>query len=103
MKIKEDKMEANFEQQQRFYKAQKKVKEIKGFYTHLVVYCLVIPVIIFVNLKFTPQFFWFWFSVFGWGLGLFFHWLGVFGFDLLGLGKNWEEKKIREIMDNDNK
>ncbi|XGA82019.1 2TM domain-containing protein [Polaribacter sejongensis] len=30
--------------------------------------------------------------------GLFFHWLSVFGLKLLGLGNDWEEKKIKEFM-----
>lgn len=92
-------MESNFTEEQRYFKAQKRVKAIKGFYTHLTIYCIIIPVIIFVNLRFEPSFHWFWFSALGWGTGLFFHWLGVFGFNLIGLGKNWEEKKIKELME----
>jgi hypothetical protein len=92
-------MEKEFTQEQRYYKAQKRVKEIKGFYSHLTVYCLVIPIIIFMNLKFEPSFHWFWFSAVGWGLGLFFHWLRVFGFKFLGFGNDWEEKKIKELME----
>lgn len=95
-------MESNFLEQQRYIKAQKRVKDIKGFYSHLLVYCLVMPVIITVNLKFVPGFHWFWFSALGWGIGLFFHWLSVFGFRLLGLGKDWEERKIKEFMNNNN-
>ena len=34
-----------------------------------------------------------------WGIGLFFHWLGVFGFSSLGLGKNWEDRKIKQLME----
>ena len=95
-------MQQDYTQQQLYIKAQKRVKEIKGFYTHFAIYCLVIPVIIFVNLTFVPEFHWFWFSVFGWGLGIFFHWLAVFGFHLIGFGKNWEEKKIKEFMNENN-
>ena len=97
-KIIEGKMNIEFTNEQRYYKAQKRVKDIKGFYIHLTIYCLVIPVIIYVNLKYVPHFHWFWFSLLGWGMGLFFHWLGVFGFKFLGLGKNWEDKKIKEFM-----
>lgn len=93
-------MEANIQQQQSYLKAEKRVKEIKGFYSHLLVYIIVIPVIIYVNLTFVPGFHWFWFSLLGWGLGLLFHWFGVFGFRLLGFGKDWEERKIKELMDN---
>jgi hypothetical protein len=95
-------MKADYTKQQLYYKAQKRVKDIKGFYIHLIIYCLVIPLIIFINLKFVPQFHWFWLSLIGWGMGVFFHWLGVFGFNLLGFGNNWEERKIREFMNEKN-
>jgi len=91
-------MERNNTEQERYLIAQKRVKRIKGFYTHLSIYCVIIPVIIFVNLKYEPHFHWFWFSLCGWGIGLFFHWFSVFGLNLVGLGKNWEEKKIKEFM-----
>ena len=94
-------MESEFLEEQRYLKAKKRVKDIKGFYVHLFVYLITIPIIIYVNLAFVPGFHWFWFSVLGWGVGILFHWLGVFGFNKLGLGKEWEERKIREYM-NDN-
>ncbi len=85
----------------RYMKALKKVKEIKEFYGHVLVYVIVIPILIFVNLKFTPQFHWFWFSVFGWGVGLLSHAFQVFeGFKFV-LGKDWEERKIKEFMKKD--
>ncbi|MFC4269174.1 2TM domain-containing protein [Polaribacter marinivivus] len=91
-------MEANYKEEQKYFKAKKRVNDIKGFYVHLFIYLITIPIIITVNLMFVPSFHWFWFSVLGWGMGLFFHWLGVFGFQKLGLGKDWEEKKIKEFM-----
>ncbi len=91
-------MEMNFEVEKKYLKAKKRVKDIKAFYTHLCVYLLTMPIIITVNLMFVPGFHWFWFSLLGWGMGVFFHWLGVFGFNKLGLGKDWEEKKIKEFM-----
>ncbi|NVJ88873.1 MAG: 2TM domain-containing protein [Flavobacteriaceae bacterium] len=94
-------MESEFLEEQRYLKAKKRVKDIKGFYVHLFVYLITIPIIIYVNLVFVPGFHWFWFSVLGWGVGILFHWLGVFGFNKLGLGKEWEELKISGYM-NDN-
>lgn len=91
-------MEQSFIKEQHYLKAQKRVKNIKGFYTHLAVYCTIIPIIIFVNLTYEPHFHWFWFSTLGWGTGLFFHWLRIFGFRLLGLGSDWEDRKIKEYM-----
>ncbi len=95
-------MEADYTKEQRYIKAQKKIKDIKGFYVHLFVTILVIPFLIFINLRFVPDFHWFWFPIFGMSFGLFFHWLGVFGFAKFGLGKDWEEKKIKELMNEDN-
>ena len=94
-------MESHFTKEQQYIKAKKRVKDIKGFYAHLVVFCLVMPFLIFINLKYVPQFHWFWFSLAGWGTGLFSHWLGVIGIHKFGLGKNWEEKKIKEFMEKD--
>tara|TARA_R110000787_G_scaffold286199_1_gene403685 strand:+ start:2006 stop:2308 length:303 start_codon:yes stop_codon:yes gene_type:complete len=94
-------METNYSKEQRYIKAQKRVKDIKGFYSHVIVMVILLPFLVFINLKFTPEYHWFWWVVFGNLLGLFFHWLGIFGFENLGLGKNWEEKKIQEYMNKD--
>ena len=88
----------NFIEEQKYLKAKKRVKDIKGFYVHLIIFLLTMPLIISVNLIFVPGFHWFWFSLFGWGMGVFFHWLGVFGFTRIGLGNEWEQKKIKEYM-----
>ena len=77
-------------------RAAKRVKELKGFYGNLISYCLVIPFLIFVNLRTSPEYMWFWWPMLGWGIGVASH-----GFQVFGIGKNWEEKKIREIMEKD--
>lgn len=86
-------------EQQRYEKAHKKVQEIKGFYIHFIVFAVITPMFVFINLRFTPVYHWFWFPILGWGVGLFFHWFGVIGVDKLGFGKDWEERKIKEYMD----
>ena len=78
-----------------YVRAKDKVKKIKEFYSSLISYCLVIPFLAFINYK-TSSFQWFWFPTLGWGMGLIFHGLQVFGF-----AKDWEEKKINEIMNKD--
>lgn len=95
-------METNFTEQERYLKAKKRVKDIKGFYTHLVIYCIIIPTLIFFNLNFDPNFHWFWFSLIGWGFGLTMHWFSVFGFKFIGLGQDWEDKKVIEYMNKKN-
>lgn len=78
--------------------AKKKVKDMKEFYTHLVIYMVVISILVYINLTYVPHFHWFWFSLIGWGIGLFVHWLAVFGRNLLGFGTDWETRKIEEYM-----
>jgi two-component system LytT family sensor kinase len=84
------------------YKMNDKVEKLKEFYQNLASYCLVIPFLIFINLKVSPGFQWFWFPLFGWGIGLAFHFLEVNNYNVF-LGKNWEDRKIREMMDAENK
>lgn len=88
----------DFIQEKYYLKAKKQTEEIKGFYVHLIVNVLAFPIIVFVNLKFVPGFHFFWFALGGMAIALFFHWLGVFGFEFLGLGKSWEERKTAEII-----
>ena len=90
-------MEQDFNKEERYLKAQKRVKEIKGFYTHLLVTVLVIPFLIFINLRFSPFYHWFWFPIFGLGFSIAIH-----AFTLFGFGTNWEERKIKEMMEKDN-
>lgn len=85
-------------EQDRYMKAINKVQKIKEFYGHLTVYVIVMPFIILLNLKLVPQFHWFWFTMIGWGIGLGSHALQTFDGYKIFLGKNWEEKKIEEIL-----
>ncbi|MGB1308296.1 MAG: 2TM domain-containing protein [Oceanihabitans sp.] len=80
--------------QDAYYRAKKRVEEIKGFYGNLTSYCLVIPFLIFINYTTSWNFQWFWFPLFGWGMGVVIH-----GFSVLGYGKTWEERKINEILE----
>ncbi|TGD58099.1 histidine kinase [Flavobacterium humi] len=76
-----------------YYRAKKRVEAIRGFYGSLISYCVIIPVIIFINLTIMPKFQWFWFPMLGWGMGLV-----IQGFSIFGYGSRWEERKIREIL-----
>ncbi len=83
----------------KYLKAKKRVEKIKGFYIHAIVTVILIPILTFINLKFVPQYHWFWYPMLGMLLGLFFHWFGVFGTEKFGLGKDWEQRKIKEYLD----
>ena len=78
-----------------YERAVKRVKELKGFYGNLISYCIVIPFLVILNLMTSPRQLWFYWPMLGWGIGLLAHGMNVFA-----IGRNWEEKKIREIMNN---
>jgi hypothetical protein len=84
---------SNYSENNSYYRAKKRVEQLKGFYGSLISYCIVIPILVFINLKYSPDFHWFWFSAGGWGFGLVMHALKVFGYS-----SNWEERKIQEIL-----
>jgi hypothetical protein len=81
-----------------YLRAKERVEKLKGFYGNLSSYCIVIPILIFINLTTNSNGFqWFWFPMLGWGLGVLFH-----AFETFGYGKSWEEKKIQEILNKQN-
>jgi 2TM domain len=88
--------------QTRYDVAAKRVKEIKGFYTHVVVYVVINIALLFSKMNFNDiqhlSFEYRDFSTaFFWGIGLAAHGLSVFVPSMI-LGNNWEEKKIKELM-----
>jgi hypothetical protein len=90
--------QSNNNNDDKYIRARKQVEELKGFYYNLISYVLVIPLLIFINYKTTwEQFHWFWFPMFGWGMGLLFHAYHVFVNNGI-LGKKWEQRKIEEFM-----
>jgi hypothetical protein len=84
---------SNYDAENAYYKAKRQVDELRKFYTSLISYCVVIPFLVFINLRFSSQFQWFWFPAFGWGFGLTMKGLRVFGY-----GTNWEERKIQQLL-----
>ena len=89
----------NFNKQDAYYKAEKRLKQIKGFYAHLLWY-LVVNVILFIMIVYEGadlRSFGTYSTAFFWGIGIAFHAIGVFGKNLI-FSKNWEERKIQEYM-----
>ncbi|CAN1524680.1 2TM domain containing protein [Flavobacteriaceae bacterium] len=86
--------------------AYKRVKRIKGFYIHALVYVIVNAFIIISSFNrnlLNQEGFWnletFSTALF-WGVGLVAHGLSVFGRNLF-FGSKWEERKIQEFMEKD--
>ena len=101
------------EKQSKLERAKKRVEAIKGFYSHLLVYILVNLFIILAALGVWEALFqgypadfknWFSWNVFitpiFWGLGIIGHAVYVFGKPITFF-KKWEERKIKEFMEND--
>ena len=86
----------------KYVRAVERVEKLKEFYQNLASYMIVIPFLVFINLYFTPHYYWFWFPAIGWGIGVLFHWLEANNYNVF-LGKNWEEKKIKELMEENQK
>ncbi|MGJ8734669.1 MAG: 2TM domain-containing protein [Cellulophaga sp.] len=85
--------------EKRYQRAKERVEKIKGFTYNLVSYCFVIPFLIWLNYQ-TTDFPWSVFPAFGWGLGLAAHGMEAFGYNPL-FGRNWENRKIKEYMEDD--
>nr|WP_298790589.1 2TM domain-containing protein [uncultured Allomuricauda sp.] len=89
----------SFIEEKRYLKAKERVKGIKEFYSNLTAYCIVIPFLWWLNLR-TTDFLWAFFPTLGWGFGVLAHGMEAFGYNPLW-GKRWEERKIQELMDQD--
>lgn len=97
---------------EKYLRAQKRVKAIKGFYWHFAIYiivCLFITISkvnrnilngesLWDSIWDTSTFF-VWIP---WGVGVAFHALGVFGIPFL-FNKEWEEQKIKKFMEEEEK
>jgi hypothetical protein len=104
----ESSSQEDFNPDERYDLAYKRVKRIKGFYVHLMVYVLVNIFLIcerHYGKSSENEIFWRWetFStVVFWGIGLLAHGISVFGKNIF-FGHDWEEKKIKEFMDKEGK
>lgn len=98
-KISKMKTQETYISGKKYDRAKKKVEELKGFYIHFTIYLIMVPVFIYLNFRST-SFPWAIFPILGWGMGVTGHAMEVFNYNPF-LGKNWEERKIRELMNKD--
>lgn len=95
-------MRTETNESKKYQRAVEHVDELKGFYASLFAFCIVIPFLIYLNIKYSPEYQWFWFPLAGWGVGLLFQGVRVFLFDPFFVNE-WENRKIKEFMSNDEK
>ena len=87
------------ENQEAYQRAKKRVKAKMGFYIHLAVYIGVNILLIITNLITSPQYLWFVWPLFGWGIGVFFHGMSIFVFSgrkFKGIKERMIEKEIKK-------
>jgi hypothetical protein len=78
--------------------AVRKVKNLKAFYYHLGSFIFVNAILITINLLTSPGHLWFYWVTIFWGIVLVWNAVQVYSYQK-NLGKNWEERKIREYME----
>ncbi len=89
------------DKENKYFRAKEKVEEIKKFYSSLIAYVFVISALAALN-WYTDQwrYPWFLWAAFGWGIGLIFQAFKAFSLNPF-FGKGWEERKIKEFMEDD--
>ncbi len=89
-------------QENSYLEAREQVERIKEFYTNLISFCIIIPILVYINYSTYWGYKWFIFPLIGWGIGLFFSYLKAYNRHLF-LGQDWEKRKIEEILEEDAK
>ena len=103
----------DYTREDNYIRAKKKVEAIKGFYWHLVVFLgvngfITISHVIrnMANGESFMEAFWdmpTFFTWVPWGVGLVIHGIVVFDVFSFVIGKGWEERKIKEMMEKEEK
>ena len=88
---------------EKYERAKKRVEELKRFYRNLVTYTVINIILIIINLVTNPQHLWFYWVTIFWGAAILLHASKVFVFKGKFLGREWEERKIKEIMEEEEK
>ncbi|MEM7253497.1 MAG: helix-turn-helix domain-containing protein [Pseudomonadota bacterium] len=73
------------------------VRDIKGFYSHAVIYVIVIAALALINWFTSPSHWWFIWAAMGWGIGVAAHGLVVFEVFTF-FGPDWEQRRIQQRL-----
>jgi len=73
------------------------VQDIKGFYSHLINYAVVVLGLFLLNFLVSPGYYWAWWAALGWGIGVVSHGLSVFEVYSF-FGADWEKKQIEKRL-----
>jgi hypothetical protein len=88
------------EERASYDRARRRVRELRAFHVHATVFVVVNAILHIVNLVTSRGEYWALWPLFGWGIGLLAHAAGTFRW-LPFSGRDWEERKIKELMERD--
>lgn len=88
-------MEKNYTEEEILI-AKKRVEEIKSFYWNLISYGVVNAFLLFIDLSDNGSWDWSFWPMLGWGIGIIFHGIEVFGFFN---SHNWKERMIQKELE----
>ena len=75
-------------------RAMEYVRDIRGFYVHAIQYAVIMTGLAVINLLTGPDYLWFLWPAFGWGIGLAVHGMSVF--EIVNLfGDRWKSDRLR--------
>ena len=89
-------MTTGMSEEEIYRKARERVEEKKGFYFHFIVYILVNIMLIIIWAVTGAGFPWFIFPLGGWGIGILFHFLGIFVFSRQ---TSWERRQVEKEVE----
>jgi hypothetical protein len=88
---------------EKYEKAKKRVQELRRFYRNLVSFGIINVILIIVDVATSPGSLWFYWVTIFWGIAVLLHASKVFILKGTFLGEEWEQKKIKEIMEKEEK
>ena len=85
---------------QKYKEAKKRVKAKKEFFEHLSTYLVMGGFFFFLNALTSFGNWWFFWPMLGWGIGVMFHYISVFGVPGVGqLDKEWEKRALEKELE----
>ncbi len=88
---------------EKYERARKRVRDLKDFYRNLISYAAINVMLIIINLVTSPGSLWFYWVTIFWGIAVLLHAIKVFVLKGKFLGEEWEERKVKEIMEKEEK
>jgi len=91
------------EENEKFKRAQARVRRIRSFYSNVITFILVNILLFVINLISNPYNLWFYWVTIIWGFVLIVQAINIFTIRDHFLGEEWEKKKIKDLIDKEKK